>query len=278
MFNTNHDNWGSRHKDYYDGGNGDENDPLAIEGNWWQQGDPDSSAKQVSEQGNHLISNLSQVPSAVMQNAGLQPAFRDLDHSQLRAAPEAPTAVGAFETHDAAYITWRPSVFDGGAKVDRYIVRSSDGYSTTLSAAEFDRLSYAKLTLLPSAVPRTFMVAAVNAYGEGPASLPSHPVEPSDDASALPGPPQSASAHVQENRASIHFSAPKDHGDHVIAYSVTIQPGGRKLIFTGRRLITLDGRHVTFVSLDGLTPGLDYRFGVAAINPAGEGQPLWTTP
>jgi hypothetical protein len=30
--------------------------------------------------------------------------------------------------------------------------------------------------------------------------------------------------------------------------------------------------HVTFVTLDGLTPGKHCRFGVAAVNPAGEGE------
>ena len=62
IFNTDMDNWGSRHKDYYDGAKGDDNDPLAIEDNWWQQGDPDSNAKQVVEHGNHLIHSFSELP------------------------------------------------------------------------------------------------------------------------------------------------------------------------------------------------------------------------
>jgi len=61
----------------------------------------------------------------------------------------------------------------------------------------------------------------------------------------------------------------------VLAYTITIDPDGRKQTFTGRRLITLEGAHVTFVSLDGLTPGKHYRFGVAAVNAAGEGEPTW---
>jgi hypothetical protein len=61
----------------------------------------------------------------------------------------------------------------------------------------------------------------------------------------------------------------------VLAYVITIDPDGSKQTFTGRRLITLEGTHQTFVSLDGLTPGKHYRFGVAAVNPSGEGEQTW---
>ncbi|QMV18299.1 fibronectin type III domain-containing protein [Granulicella sp. 5B5] len=277
-FNTNHDNWGSRHKDYYDGGTGDENNPLAIENNWWQQGDPDSSAKQVTESGNHLITALDQAPQELLESAGLQAGFRNLaTPTPHGVAPFAPTAVGAFQTPDFAYVTWRPPVFEGGSPVTEYVVRSDDGLVTKLSAAEFDRLSYARLPITSSKL-RTFTVSAVNAHGESPASLPSLPVVPESTKPALPGAPQSVSVHVQGTRASIHFGGPKENGEHVLAYAITIDPGGRKQIFTGRRIITLEGRHVTFVSLGGLDPAKTYRFGVAALGPSGEGQITWSTP
>ncbi len=273
VFNTNHDNWGSRHKDYYDGAAGEQNDPLAIEDNWWEQGDPDSSEKQVTEQGNHLITALDGAPTALLQHAGLESNYRDLLVSPVRkVAPETPSAVGAFETLTEAYVTWRPPIFEGGAAVERYVVRSDDGLQTTLSAGDSDRYSYARLRIKPSTNPRSFTVSAVNAAGESPVSLPSMPVQPASEAMALPGAPQSVSARVDGERASIHFGAPNEHGEHVIAYVVTVEPGGRRGIFTGRRLITLEGRHVTFVTLGGLTPGVSYSFSVAAVNPAGPGE------
>jgi len=278
-FNTNMDNWGSRHKDYYDGGKGDENDPLAILDNWWQQGDPDSSAKQVTEKGNHLISALDQVPAAVLTVAGLESGFRDLATPPVQSvAPEPPSSVAVFMTKTSAYITWRPPIFQGSAAIDHYIVRSDDGLEMKLSAAEFDRLSYALLPIKSPAKSRVFTVIAVNAAGESPASLPSPPVQAPLAAEALPGAPKSVSARVDGTRASIHFGQPQESGEHVLAYVVHAEPGGRTETFTGRRLIALEGRHVTFVTLDGLTPGVTYRFGVSAVNAMGEGKVEWTKP
>lgn len=270
IFNTNHDNWGGRHKDYYDGGKGDENDPLTIEDNWWQQGDPDSSAKQVTESGNHIITALEQTPPDLRSQAGLEMSFRDLLAPPAHAtAPEPPSSVAAFTTPSDAYITWRPPVFDGGAPVDRYIIRSDEGEETIVTAQEFDRLAYAKLHLVNGAKPHTFSVSASNLAGASPRSLPSLPGESMNE--PLPGPPQSVLVHVEGTRASIHFAAPKANGAHVLAYMVSIDPDGRKQTFTGRRLITLEGAHVTFVSLDGLESGKRYRFGVSAVGPAGQG-------
>ncbi len=90
-----------------------------------------------------------------------------------------------------------------------------------------------------------------------------------------PSGPQSVSVRLQGSRASIHISAPKDCGGDVLSYVVYAEPDSRRELFTGRRLITLEGTHVTFVTLDGLLPGKHYRFGVAAVNAAGEGEKTW---
>jgi hypothetical protein len=276
IFNTNHDNWGSRHKDYYDGAKGENSDPLAIEGNWWQQGDPDSAAKQVTESGNHIITELNQAPAELLTNAGLESAFRDLAAPPSHAvAPAAPSAVAVFVTPTDAYITWRPPVFEGGVTIDHYTVRSSDGLQATISQADFDRLSYVRLALSKAAVTRQFTVTASNSVGTSPESLPSLAISAAVEPLALPGLPQSVSVRVEGSRASIHFAAPQKPETHVLGYVITIDPDGRKETFTGRRLITLEGTHVTFVSLEGLTPGKHYRFGVAAINPSGVGEPMW---
>ena len=276
MFNTNHDNWGSRHKDYYDGGKGENNDPLAIEGNWWQQGDPDSSAKQVTESGNHLINTLNEAPAELLSQAGLEPAFRDIAARRTPVvAPAPPTAVGAFISGSDAYVSWRVPVFDGGSAITGYTVRSDDGKQTTVSAQDYDRQAYVKLPLTESTATRRFIVTASNAAGASPDSLPSFPVTAPAEPAKAPGPPQSVSVRLQGTRASIHFGAPKERESHVLAYVVHVDPDNRAETFTGRRLITLEGTHVTFVTLDGLTPGKHYRFGVAAVNPAGEGETVW---
>jgi Fibronectin type III domain len=275
VFNTNHDNIASTHKDYYDGLKGDVNDPLAIEDNWWQQGDPDSDAKQIVRKGNHLINTLDEAPAELLSSAGLEPAFRDLTGPPARTvAPQPPTGVAVFVTPTEAYVTWRPSVFDGGAAVDHYIVRSEDGAEATLSQADFDRACYAVLKLKSTSKPVRYTVIAVNSAGASAASLPSLPVIPGTSPAALPGVPDYAAVELQGTRASIHFAAPKDSKD-IIAYAVTIDPEGRHEVFTGRRMMTLGGTHRTFVTLDGLTPGKHYRFGIAAINASGQGETIW---
>jgi hypothetical protein len=276
IFHANFDNWGSRHKDYYDGGDGSQFDPLAIENNWWEQGDPDSDAKQVVERGNHLITAMDQAPAAILKDAGLESSFRDLANAPAIAhAPEPPSSVSAFETATEAYVAWRPPVFEGGSPITSYAVHSSDGATATITAAEFDRLSYARIALPASAFPRTFTVTANNAAGASPASVPSLPVSAPSAAPALPGAPLSVSAHVDGTRASIHFGAPSEHGEDVIAYVIRVDDGSRAETVTGRRELALEGRHVTFVSIDGLAPGKSHRFGVAAVTPWGTGAFTW---
>jgi len=55
-------------------------------------------------------------------------------------------------------------------------------------------------------------------------------------------------------------------------------PGGRKVMFTGRPVLVLGGRHVTFDVVDGLEKGKTYTFDVAAVNEAGEGPARSTKP
>jgi Fibronectin type III domain len=124
--------------------------------------------------------------------------------------------------------------------------------------------------------PRTFTVTASNAHGSSVKSLPSNPVTASTAPISRPGVPQTVKAYVEGSRASIHFGDPKDNAEGITAYAVTVRPGGRRQVFTGRRTLTLEGRHVTFVTMDGLTPGTKYTFGVSAVNPLGEGEPAWS--
>ncbi|HEY3913432.1 MAG TPA: hypothetical protein VGN61_03010 [Verrucomicrobiae bacterium] len=48
IFHTDHDNWGSRHHDYYDGQHGENYDNFLFDDNFWQQGDSDSSRQHVN--------------------------------------------------------------------------------------------------------------------------------------------------------------------------------------------------------------------------------------
>ena len=60
-------------------------------------------------------------------------------------------------------------------------------------------------------------------------------------------------------------------------YAVTVVPGGRKVMFTGRNVLTLEGKHTTFKVISGLKPGT-YTFRISAVNEAGAGEPAVTGP
>ncbi|HVU48440.1 MAG TPA: right-handed parallel beta-helix repeat-containing protein [Terracidiphilus sp.] len=284
MFHTDHDNWGSRHRNWYDGNDGKNFDPLVIEDNYWQQGDADSSKENVTERDNHLINALSEVPAGILQNAGLEPAFRDLtdQHFAKAAPPEPPSRVAAWAGNGYADVTWSPSIAQGGSPVDAYIVRASNGAEARISNADFWKYAYVKVPDLANGKTLTFTVSAVNRQGTSVASMPSLPVTPSDAPVAPPGAPQNVSVHSGKGAVSIHFQLPPaGHGESespVLAYAITVNPGGRKVVFTGRNIVVLEGRHVTFNVVDGLTSGAAYTFSVAAVNNAGEGTPVTVGP
>jgi hypothetical protein len=75
MYKTSN-SWASNHTDYRD--NLRNFDPLLIEENWWDRGAADSNAKKVVIRNNHPITNPSQIPASIVDNAGLEPAFEAL--------------------------------------------------------------------------------------------------------------------------------------------------------------------------------------------------------
>ncbi len=285
IFNTNFDNWGSRHKDYYDGQDGKNFDPLAIENNYWQQGGRDTSQGNVIEEGNHLIDALSQAPKEILDSAGLEPQYRHIlnDRFGRTSAPEPPSRVAAAAGNGAAYVTWSPSVFEGGEPVRSYTVTASNGAQASISAADFLTNAYVEIPNLTNGNEYTFTVVATNSTGVTVPSLPSLPISVSNAPAATPAAPANAFALPGVGMASIHFQAPpqnrdREGADPIIAYAVTVNPGGRKVIFKGRRVLVLEGRHTTFDVVDNLKKGETYTFSVAAVTPGGEGAGTATKP
>ncbi|MBV9259139.1 MAG: fibronectin type III domain-containing protein [Ktedonobacteraceae bacterium] len=280
IFNTNFDNWGSRHKDYAHGGKTD--DPLDIEDNYWQQGDQDSSKLNVTERNNHLISNLKQVPASILQKAGLQPAFRYLLHIHFGrpSTPEPPSRVAAFAGNGFAYVAWNPPVFEGSTPIKSYTVISSKGGKVTISAADFRTLGYVKLSGLSNGTNYTFTVRANNENGTSSASLPSGIVTPSTAAVGVPTAPEGVSAHPGPGEASVHFKQPGSDGSSpIISYTITAMIGNtvvKTVTITGRTVLVL-GTHTTFGVIDGLTSGQAYTITVTANNVAGAGAAATTT-
>ncbi|HEX4120742.1 MAG TPA: fibronectin type III domain-containing protein, partial [Verrucomicrobiae bacterium] len=280
IFHTNHDNWGSRHHDYYDGQDGKNYDNFLFDDNYWQQGDPDSSREHVTLRHNHLINSLDAAPKSILAAAGIERKFRDILKLQAArgAAPGAPSRLAAYGGDGFVYFSWSPPPFDGGAPVDSYVISSSHE-KDTIMAADFYKSGYAKVPGFSNDTEYTFTIAAHNANGLGSPSLPSAPVTCRGSRVERPSAPQNVSADFSGGIASIHFAAPDDDGGSpIIGYALTVRPSGRKVIFSGRNVLVLSGAHKTFTTLDGLKPGKFDHIEIAAINAAGEGAPASVRP
>jgi hypothetical protein len=285
LFRTNHDNLNSRHRDYYDGQSGENFNPLVIEENWWQQGDPDSDKEQVRVKGNRIIASLTDAPVALLAEAGLQTHFKQIAERRFSAvgAPDAPSRVAAYGLNGGAYVTWSPPTEDGGDAVESYMVVSSGGQRLSVSAKEFLEKAYVKMDGLKNGQEYSFTVSAVNGHGASPTSLPSRPLTVRECVVEKPKAPGSVVAFLDHGKVSIHFqtpasSLPKDDEAPITAYVVTVHPGERKVYFTGRNVIALqDTKHVTFGVIDGLGSGAGLSFSILAVNAAGEGEPATVT-
>ena len=239
----------------------------------------------MTEQDNRIITSLSEAPASILHDVGLEPAYRaivDLRFAKA-APPEAPTRVAAWSSNGNADVTWSPSVAAGGSPVEAYIVHASNGAETRIASSDFWKYAYVKFTGLPNGQPLTFTVSAVNREGAGIASLPSLPVTLSDRAIAPPAAPADVRALAGKNAVSIHFQLPhEDRADGaqspILAYQITVNPGGRKVLFTGRNIVVLEGRHSTFNTIGGLESGKAYTFSVSAVNNAGPGTPVVVGP
>ncbi|MGH9581932.1 MAG: fibronectin type III domain-containing protein, partial [Bryobacteraceae bacterium] len=271
--------------DYYNGQDGENFDPLLIENNYWEQGDPDSSRKNVTETGNRLISALSQVPRSVIENAGIEPKYRRIlaETYAKSSAPESPSRVGAVSGKNSAYIVWNPPVFDGGSPMQSYTVTANNGAQTTISVAEFMKKAYVEMPGLTSGREYTFTVEARNANGASPPSLPSLPIRIRTEPRIPAAAPASVKAYPGHKMASIHFRAParnrnEEQDAPILGYIVTVNPAGRKVVFEGRPALVLGGRHTTFYVIAGLRSGHTYTFSIAAMTPAGTGAAATSAP
>lgn len=275
IFHTNFDNWGGRHRDYYNGQHGKMFDAFRFENNYWQQGTPDSSGNNVTLRHNHLIYSLRQVPQAVLRAAGIQKEFRQILLRQFgaSAAPEPPMRVAAWAGNEFAYVAWNPPVFQGSSPILGYTVTASNGNALKISSAAYMKAGYIKFSGLPNGTGCRFTVTATNAAGTSPPSIASADVTPSERRIGRPGVPQIVHVGVQNGQASVQFRSPRKNGGAPIThYVLKVLPGGKKIMLTGRTILVLWGGHTTFAVIPGLRKAATYHFDLAAINAAGRGE------
>jgi hypothetical protein len=270
--------WGSRHGDYRPGATGD--DPLLVSGNYWWEGDADSSIKNTVVSGNHIIAGVADAPKSITEVAGLEPRYRHILAERFGiGAPDAPDQIAAFAADGTGYVGWNPTFVDNGAPVTSYTVTASPGgQHATISAADLARLGYAVVTGLTNGTAYTFAVTAHNIFGTSAPSLPTTALTPAAVAvPAVPGAPTSVSADPGDGAVSIHFAPPATTGSSpIIGYTITA-PGLAPVQVTGHDFLWAGNGKGVYTVVGGLTNGTSYTFQVTADNVAGHGAPATVT-
>src|SRR6266542_2443498 len=266
LADNNYRDWGTKQFNYGLNDNG----PMDVESNYWQMGDKDTGASNVTVAGNHVIGSIAQAPSSIVDSAGLEPAYLGLLSRRFgTGVPDAPNEVAARAGNGFAYVAWCPPVNHGGSPITSYMVTSSTGARVTISAADFRRLGYVKMTGLTNGTGYRFTVTATNSNGTSAVSFASSTVTPSATAVSVPSAPQSVSAVAGNGRVTVRFVLPSSNGGSPII-SFTIRCGGMTVVVTGRTILVLTGgTHFHYGVVEGLTNGQSYSFTVTAQNVAG---------
>ena len=270
-------NVGTAHIDYRD--NLGNNDPTLIQGNYWEQGDKDGNNKGVITEGNHLLDNPSAAPKSIVDNAGLEAAYRGLlgRHVGGDGVPEQPTRVGSFAADGKAYVTWNPSYAFNNGPLDSYLI-TAGSKTVSISAAQFDKQGYAVVDGLANGKSYAVTVRAHNRFGASTPSLPAGAVTPGPLAGKLADAPTGGKASVSSSAVSLHWTPPAAMGDTpVIGYVITVSDG-RKISVNGRDALVSQptAKGMTRV-VDGLKAGTDYTFTIAAVTADGPGAALTVT-
>ena len=174
--------------------------------------------------------------------------------------PTAPTDVGAVAGNQSVSLSWVAPVNTGGSPVTGYSIAINPPAPSAQITVSGTTATVAPLT---NGTAYTFTVAAVNAVGTGPASLPSSAVTPTASAASVPGPPTNVVAIAGDQAAMLTWAAPASTGGSPITgYSFVISPQAlsAQIIVSG-----------TSSSVTSLTNGTAYTFTVAAMNAVGTG-------
>jgi len=143
-------------------------------------------------------------------------------HDPAPTVPGAPTNVVGTAGNQSVPLSWTAPVNTGGSPITGYsVVVSPQTSSASVAISE----TTATVTSLTNGTADTFTVAAVNAVGTGPASLPSAAVTPAASAQGLPGAPTQLAATAGNASASLTWAAPGNTGGSPITgYNVVISP------------------------------------------------------
>lgn len=224
-----------------------------VELSSWTTVVPNGSVAGLANGAEHTIS------VTATNAAGTGPA------ASVRATPRTvpgPARIGTpSSAPGAAVVRWAPPTSNGGSPLLSYGIRVYRG-------AALVKVVYAPGAATSTTVPgllngsaHTFVVAANNAAGAGPASARSAAVVPRN----RPSPPRIAWVNPGRSSATVRWSPPHNGGSPLTAYVVRAYRGSTMV-----RSVSV-GAGTTLYALGGLTPGTAHTFTVTAVNAVGWG-------
>lgn len=191
-----------------------------------------------------------------------------VDESELPGAPGRVTAQAA----DAqALVGWMPPTTDGGNALLYYMVRCEpECGGAIVSASE----RQATVLGLNNGFSYVFKVSAVNAKGEGPASVASEMVTPQAGMEipepTVPGQPRSVRVTPGNGQVYVSWIPPASFGGRRLThYTLTAHPGGASVT------VPAPAAHAV---IQGLEDGRSYTVTVVASNEVGDGPPVLLKP
>ncbi|RYZ46620.1 MAG: glycosyl hydrolase [Myxococcaceae bacterium] len=184
--------------------------------------------------------------------------------------PQAPKQVVAQAGDASALVTWTVPPGDGGSPLMYYLVSCEPECGGALVKAPDTQ---AMVRGLNNGLTYVFKVAAVNAMGEGEASVGTELVTPMAGMSipnpTVPGQPRSVVPTAGNGQAYVSWLVPASFGGRPLSYvRVTAEPGGVTKTVAAPSAGTL---------IEGLDNGTAYTFTVVVANEMGEGPSVRTS-
>ncbi|MCU1360484.1 MAG: putative thermolysin family peptidase, partial [Ilumatobacteraceae bacterium] len=162
----------------------------------------------------------------------------------------------------SATVSWQAPAFDGGGAITSYVITP---FLSGIAQTPVNTGSAAVSFVVPGLTrggSYTFIVAAVNSAGTGPASPETTPVV---TPAVAPRAPTNVTAAAADRSAIVSWTAPVDNGGSaIIGYVVTPFLGATALPSSS-------AGDATSLVVNGLTNGQAYTFTVAAVNAIGTG-------
>jgi titin len=185
----------------------------------------------------------------------------------LTNTPAAPTGLAATASDTAVGLRWQAPADNGGSAIVDYTVgyklAGSDNWTTVRIGS--DALSYT-VTGLVNGQGYEFVVAAVNAIGQGPWSA-TAAATPQAGLNRVPSQPLSLQATAGNGEVGLSWQVPADDGGSaVIDYVIQYKAAGEATWHS-----QYAGSDATVATVRGLVNGTAYSFRVAAVNGIGIG-------